>query len=137
MTADVGLRGSSRPSCLGGTAGDKTVQRDRLGTRCIRSQVSSWKRQAIEAWARCFRTGRTASGRIARPRFAISRQDRPVDGGTGFFGRRAQAMSREERKAMIAPDHPALSVSHQCKLLSISRSSFYYAPMGDARRTWH
>ena len=41
-------------------------------------------------------------------------------------------MSREERKAMIAPDHPDLSVSHQCKLLSISRSSFYYAPMGDS-----
>src|SRR4030095_14462163 len=41
-------------------------------------------------------------------------------------------MSREERKAMIAPDHPDLSVSHRCKLLSISRSSFYYAPMGDS-----
>ena len=34
-------------------------------------------------------------------------------------------MSREERKAMIAPDHPDLSVSRQCGLLSISRSAFY------------
>ena len=40
-------------------------------------------------------------------------------------------MSRAERKAMIAPDHPAgLSLSRQCRLVSISRSSFYYAPRG-------
>lgn len=57
-----------------------------------------------------------------------SRQDRPIDGGTRFFVRRAQTMSREERKSMIAPDLPDLSVSHQCRLVSISRSSFYYAP---------
>ncbi len=41
-------------------------------------------------------------------------------------------MSRGERKAMIAPDHPGLSLSRQCKLLSISRSSFYYAPRGES-----
>ena len=37
-------------------------------------------------------------------------------------------MSREERKAMIAPNLPGLSLSRQCELLSISRSSFYYTP---------
>ncbi len=37
-------------------------------------------------------------------------------------------MSRRERKAMIARDRPDLSLSRQCRLLSISRSSFYYAP---------
>jgi putative transposase len=41
-------------------------------------------------------------------------------------------MSREERKAMIAPDHPGLSLSRQCRLVSISRSSFYYAPRGES-----
>lgn len=41
-------------------------------------------------------------------------------------------MSREERKAMIAPDRPGLSLSRQCDLLSISRSSFYYAPKGES-----
>ncbi len=30
---------------------------------------------------------------------------------------------------MIEPGHPGLSVSRQCALLSISRSSFYYLPM--------
>jgi len=55
------------------------------------------------------------------------RQDRSADGGAGFFVQRAQAMSRNERKAMIRRDCPGLSLSRQCALLSISRSSFYYA----------
>ncbi len=41
-------------------------------------------------------------------------------------------MSRGERKAMIARGHPDLSLSRRCRLLSISRSSFYYAPKGES-----
>ena len=41
-------------------------------------------------------------------------------------------MSRGERKAMIRRDHPGLSLSRQCGLLSISRSSFYYATKGES-----
>jgi len=42
-------------------------------------------------------------------------------------------MSRGERKGMIRRDHPGLSLSRQCQVLSISRSSFYYAPKGESR----
>jgi putative transposase len=31
----------------------------------------------------------------------------------------------------VEPDHPQLSVVQQCKLLSISRSSFYYTAKGE------
>ena len=41
-------------------------------------------------------------------------------------------MSRGDRKAIIVPDRPGLSFSRQCRLLSISRSSFYYAPRGES-----
>ncbi len=41
-------------------------------------------------------------------------------------------MSRGDRKAMITRDRPDLSLSRQCRLLSISRSSFYYAPKGES-----
>ena len=41
-------------------------------------------------------------------------------------------MSRGEHKAMITRDAPELSLSRQCRLLSISRSSFYYAPKGES-----
>src|SRR4030095_9916138 len=119
--------------CLGGTVGRQDGPGDRL-----EAQGASEPGEQLEApgdrrpGRGVFERGgpRAAGSRDRGSR--SSRQDRPVDGRTGFFGRRAQAMSREEGKAMIAPDHPELSVSHQCKLLSISRSSFYYAPMGDS-----
>jgi len=41
-------------------------------------------------------------------------------------------MSRGERKGMIRRDHPGLSLSRQCNLLSISRSSFYYQLKGES-----
>ena len=41
-------------------------------------------------------------------------------------------MSREERKAMITRDRPDLSLSRQCEVLSISRSSFYYELKGES-----
>jgi putative transposase len=41
-------------------------------------------------------------------------------------------MSRGERKAMIVRGHPALSLSRQCEVLSISRSSIYSAVKGES-----
>ncbi len=41
-------------------------------------------------------------------------------------------MSRGERKAMITRDHPDLSLSRQCEVLAISRSSFYYTLKGES-----
>ena len=44
-------------------------------------------------------------------------------------------MSRTERRAMVVRDHPALSLSRQCRLLSIGRSSLYYEPKGESAET--
>ena len=41
-------------------------------------------------------------------------------------------MSRGERKALIGRDQPELSLSRQCEILAISRSSFYYTPKGES-----
>jgi putative transposase len=35
---------------------------------------------------------------------------------------------------MVERDHPDLSVSQQCALLSIPRSSFYYTPQGETEQ---
>ena len=40
-------------------------------------------------------------------------------------------MSVERRRQLIEPDHPSLSVARQCELVSISRSGFYYHPVGE------
>ena len=41
-------------------------------------------------------------------------------------------MSRAERRAMVTRPHPGLSLSRQCRLLSIGRSSLYYTPEGES-----
>ena len=41
-------------------------------------------------------------------------------------------MSRAERQAMVRRDVSGLSLSRQCEILSISRSSLYYAPKGES-----
>jgi len=44
-------------------------------------------------------------------------------------------MSRTERRAMVVRGHPSLSLSRQCRLLSIGRSSLYYEPKGESAET--
>ena len=39
-------------------------------------------------------------------------------------------MSRSERREMIRKENTDLSLTRQCKLLKISRSSIYYTPVG-------
>ena len=39
-------------------------------------------------------------------------------------------MSPAEKRGMIRRDHPDLSVRRQCKLVNLSRSAFYYSPLG-------
>jgi putative transposase len=41
-------------------------------------------------------------------------------------------MSRERRKEMVEPDHQNLSISRQCELVDISRSSWYYGVLGES-----
>ena len=41
-------------------------------------------------------------------------------------------VSGEKRRAMIRRDHPKLSLSRQCRLLRVSRSSLYHRPKGES-----
>jgi putative transposase len=54
-------------------------------------------------------------------------QDRPAAGRVRFSCRAARHLPRAERRAMIAPE-AGLSVSRQCALLGVARSSFYFRP---------
>ena len=44
-------------------------------------------------------------------------------------------MSRSERRSMVVRGHPSLSLSRQCRLLSIGRSSLYYKAKGESAET--
>ena len=41
-------------------------------------------------------------------------------------------MSHVRRKEMVEPDHPRLSITRQCALLNMSRSSLYYEATGES-----
>lgn len=39
-------------------------------------------------------------------------------------------MSPVKKKAMVRRNHPELSITMQCSLVKLSRSAFYYTPVG-------
>ena len=39
-------------------------------------------------------------------------------------------MSPAKKRGMIRRDHPKLNISQQCRLVRLSRSAFYYTPVG-------
>jgi len=43
-------------------------------------------------------------------------------------------MSRERRKTIVEPEHPRLRIKRQCKLLRISRSTWYYEALGESEQ---
>src|SRR5258706_1547701 len=58
-------------------------------------------------------------------------EDRTAAGRVRFSFRAARHLPIAERRAMIAPE-AGLSVSRQCTLLGIARSSFYYRPQPES-----
>ena len=113
--------------------GDKPIQQFAAKHKVHPNQVSAWKRQAMDGLSAVFSNGAEKArmdhdGEIHDLKVKIGQLTVELR----FFGQRAQAMSRGERKAMIARERPGLSLSRQCRLLTIGRSSFYYAPKGES-----
>ncbi|MBP8932295.1 MAG: IS3 family transposase [Paracoccus sp.] len=98
------------------------------------TMIHQWKRSLLEGAAGIFERGGKAA--VAAEVAEETVRDLHAKIGelavaNGFFVTKAQALDRQVRRGMIERDHPRLSVGAQCRLLSISRSSFYYAPLGE------
>src|SRR3954465_2350970 len=76
------------------------------------------------------RDGQGRKGRRGAGRRALQ-ANRPAESGTGFFGTQARSLSRAERHPMIDRLNKHLSLTRQCQLLGLSRSSLYYQPATD------
>ncbi len=50
-----------------------------------------------------------------------------------IFYDKSSSLGRQVRRCMIERNHSTLSIGAQCRLLSISRSSFYYEPPTTSR----
>ncbi|WP_159006615.1 IS3 family transposase [Bradyrhizobium sp. S69] len=93
------------------------------------TQITAWKREAIEKLAKVFddKGAEVQANRDAEVTKLHAKIGQLVV-ERGFFGQSLRSLSLDRRKAMIEPDHPRLSIVRQCELASISRSSFYRAP---------
>src|SRR3954463_12281082 len=85
----------------------------------------SWLRESFRE-----RDGQGGEGRRGAGRRALQ-ANRPAESGTGFFGTQARSLSRAERHPMIDRLNKHLSLTRQCQLLGLSRSSLYYQPAPD------
>ena len=121
---------------LAALRGDRTLQEIASQHQVHPNQVGAWKRQAMEGLVEVFSKG--AERRVRDHESEV----RDLHAKIGeliverdFFVARVRSMSRPERRAMIVRDHPALSLSRQCRLLSLGRSSLYYTPKGESAET--
>src|SRR3546814_7599721 len=85
----------------------------------IRRPPRSTRTDTLFPYTTLFRSIGRGGGREA------SRQDRTTGRGTRFFSQGLRSMSVDRRRSMVEPAHQHLSISTQCRLLSISRSSYY------------
>ncbi|MEL6432654.1 MAG: IS3 family transposase [Pseudomonadota bacterium] len=109
--------------------GDKTVQEIAAKHQLHPNQVSTWKRQAIDGMADVF-SGSKQSGPTEAEVKELHAKIGRLAVENGFFVGRAQKVSPARKRSMIQRDHPDLSISQQCKLVQLSRSAFYYTPVG-------
>jgi transposase len=109
--------------------GDKTVQEIAAKRQLHPTQVSTWKRQAIEGMAGVFsdkvKKAENKDGEIKELHVKIGQLAVEKD-----FFTRAEAVSPLKHYEMIRKDNTKLSLARQCKLLSIRIFSIYYTPVG-------
>ncbi|WP_417811838.1 transposase [Thalassospira alkalitolerans] len=90
------------------------------------TMIHQWKRALLEGASGVFERGGRKKPEIDEEQVKeLHAKIGELAVVNSFFGKKAEALGREVRRDMIEPDHPQLSVVQQCKLLSISRSSFY------------
>ena len=108
--------------------GDKTMQEIAAKHPLHPNQVSTRKRQAIDGMAAVFSGGKQSGPTEAEVKKLHAKIGRLAV--ENIFVGRAQKVSPAKKRAMIQRDRPELSTSQQCKLVQLSRSAFYYTPVG-------
>jgi putative transposase len=93
-------------------------------------QISTWKKQAIESLPEAFKRGKSAKPlteqELTAPLYEeIGRLKMELD-----WLKKSQLSSVGNKRMLIEPQHPDLSISRQCALIDLSRSSYYHTPCG-------
>ena len=93
--------------------------------------VNEWKRQLADGASAVFEKGAGKAEKDGEASPRALQANRPAESGT--FG--TQALSRAERHPMIDRLNKHLSLTRQCQLLRLSRSSVYHQPAIDNTET--
>ena len=115
--------------------GDRTIQAIAAKHEVHPNQVSGWKRQAQAGLQELFAGASNRRQKDHDATYMTCMPDRGADGGTRFFITRARALSRARAHADDRTGARWLSLTRQCRLLELSRSSVYYRPVGESAQT--
>jgi len=92
------------------------------------TMIAAWKRQAIEGMANTFSGAGDAAKAVSESELEkLHAKIGQLVVKRDFFSESPRSMSVDRRRAMVEPTHHHLSISAQCRLLRINRSSYYYA----------
>ncbi|WP_394852285.1 IS3 family transposase [Shimia marina] len=96
------------------------------------TMIHSWKRALLEGASGVFERGGKKAPEIDEEQVKeLHAKIGELAVANDFLARKLKPWGVKLRRGMIEPGNPGLSIGKQCKLLSISRSSFYYTPKGE------
>ncbi|WP_291734324.1 IS3 family transposase [Leisingera sp. F5] len=96
------------------------------------TMIHSWKRALLEGASGVFERGGKKTPEIDEEQVKeLHAKIGELAVANDFLSRKLKTVDRQVRRKMIEPANANLPIGKQCKLLSISRSSFYYQPKGE------
>ena len=93
------------------------------------TMISTWKRQLLESAADLFDKNHRTRKQVEDQVDELYRQIGQLKVENDFLSQKARLMSVKQRRQMIEPELREPSISRQCQLLSLNRSTFYYSPV--------
>ena len=98
------------------------------------NQISSWKKEFLENADKAFGEAKSGKDNQQERIDELYRQVGQMKVENDWLKKKAVVKPLAERKRLIEADHAHLSISRQCRLLSMARSSYYYSPQEWSRQ---
>ena len=116
---------------LAAAKGDRTTAQLASQFGIHTSQVTAWKKQLMAQVAELFADGRQRRADQATDEQELYEQIGRLKMEVEWL-KKNLPRSAEVKRQCIEPNHKHLSLSRQCQLLGLARSSWYYEPLGES-----